>query len=267
MSTTLNLQRITEQTIDVAKQAGAFIREQALTFDVGAVKTKSLNSLVSYVDVESEKMLVNALKQIVPQASFLTEEKTVATSETEYRWIIDPLDGTTNFIHKIPVYSVSVALYRGDEPLVGVVYEVNRDECFYAHHQGGAFCNGKKIEVTRATKLADTLIATGFPFEDFKYIDKYVGALRNMMTHTLGVRRLGSAAADLAYVAMGRFDGFFEYNLNAWDVAAGILLVKEAGGVVSDFSSGNDYLFGREILACNPSIQREMLQQFSLAGT
>jgi myo-inositol-1(or 4)-monophosphatase len=259
---TLNLQEITEQTCDIARQAGAFIREQALTFDAGAVQTKSLNSLVSYVDVESEKMLVNALKEIVPEASFLTEEQTVATANTEYRWIIDPLDGTTNFIHKVPVYSVSVALYQGDNALVGVVYEANRDECFYAHHQGGAFCNGNKIEVTRATKLADTLIATGFPFENFKYIDKYVHALRNMMIHTRGVRRLGSAAADLAYVAMGRFDGFFEYNLNAWDVAAGILLVKEAGGTVSDFSNGDGYLFGREILACAPGIQREMLQQF-----
>jgi myo-inositol-1(or 4)-monophosphatase len=261
----LNLSQITQQTCDVAKKAGAFIREQALTFDVGTVQTKSLNSLVSYVDVESEKMLVNALKEILPQASFLTEEQTVATSNTEYRWIIDPLDGTTNFIHKVPVYSVSVALYRGDEPLVGVVYEVNRNECFYAFHQGGAFCNGNQIHVTKATKLADTLIATGFPFENFKYIDNYVHALRNMMIHTRGVRRLGSAAADLAYVAMGRFDGFFEYNLNAWDVAAGILLVKEAGGVVSDFSNGNNYLFGREILACSTGIKEEMLQQFKLS--
>lgn len=259
---TLDLQKITEQTCDVAKQAGAFIREQALSFDAGAVQTKSLNSLVSYVDVESEKLLVHALKQIVPEASFLTEEQTVASTKSEYRWIIDPLDGTTNFIHKVPVYSVSVALYRGDEPLVGVVYEVNRDECFYAFHQGGAFCNGKQIRVTKATKLADTLIATGFPFENFKYIDRYVHALRNMMIHTRGVRRLGSAAADLAYVALGRFDGFFEYNLNAWDVAAGILLVKEAGGVVSDFSNNNNYLFGRELVACAPGIHQEMLRQF-----
>lgn len=261
----MNLHTITEQTIEVAKQAGAFIREQAVTFDAGAVQTKSLNSLVSYVDIESEKMLVKGLKEILPEASFLTEEQTVATSNTEYRWMIDPLDGTTNFIHKVPVYSVSVALYKGDDALVGVVYEVNRDECFSAFRHGGAFCNGNKIEVTKATKLADTLIATGFPFEDFKFIDKYVHALRNMMIHTRGVRRLGSAAADLAYVAMGRFDGFFEYNLNAWDVAAGILLVKEAGGVVSDFSNGDDFLFGREILACAPRIKDEMLQQFNNA--
>lgn len=259
----LNLQQITQQTCEIAKQAGAFVREQALTFDVGSVQTKSLNSLVSYVDVESEKMLVNALKEILPQASFLTEEQTIAQLETEYRWIIDPLDGTTNFIHKVPVYSVSVALYQGNNALVGVVYEVNRDECFYACHQGGAFCNGKSMQVTKATKLADTLIATGFPFENFKYIDNYVQALRNMMIHTRGVRRLGSAAADLAYVAMGRFDGFFEYNLNPWDVAAGILLVKEAGGVVTDFSNGDNFLFGREILACTPAIQQEMLEQFN----
>ena len=258
----MNLNEITNQTIEVAKQAGAFIREQAQTFDVGAVQTKSLNSLVSYVDIESEKMLVKGLKEVFPDASFLTEEQTIATSETEYRWIIDPLDGTTNFIHKVPVYSVSVALYKGDNALVGVVYEVNRDECFSAFHQGGAFCNERKISVTKATKLADTLIATGFPFEDFKFIDKYVYALRNMMIHTRGVRRLGSAAADLAYVAMGRFDGFFEYNLNPWDVAAGILLVREAGGVVSDFSNGDNFLFGREILACAPDIQKEMLAQF-----
>lgn len=261
----LDLQRLTQQTIEVTKQAGAFIREQALTFDAGAVQTKSLNSLVSYVDIEAEKIIVNGLKNTVADASFLTEEQTVATTKALYRWIVDPLDGTTNFIHKVPTYSVSVALYKGDEPLIGVVYEINRDECFSAYRQGGAFCNGQPIHVTKAEKLADTLIATGFPFEDFKYIDSYMHALRNVMTHTRGVRRLGSAAADLAYVAMGRFDGFFEYNLNAWDVAAGVLLVTEAGGAVCDFNGGGNFLFGREILACNAGIKDEMLQQFNKA--
>lgn len=256
-----DLQQITLRAVDAARLAGAFIREQAATFDAGAVQVKSLNSLVSYVDIESEKILVRELGKLVSDASFITEEQTVVQSTNRLKWIIDPLDGTTNFIHKVPVYSVSVALYDNDEPLIGVVYEVNRDECFYAWKGGGSFCDGKEIRVTNAQQLSDTLIATGFPFENFVYLDRYVSSLRQMMIKTRGVRRLGSAAADLAYVAMGRYDGFFEYNLNVWDVAAGILLVQEAGGKVYDFSGGSNYLYGREIVACAPGIASEMLQQ------
>ncbi|HEX2616257.1 MAG TPA: inositol monophosphatase family protein, partial [Flavobacteriales bacterium] len=174
-------------------------------------------------------------------------------------WIIDPLDGTTNFVHGIPCYCTSVALVRGEEVLIGVVLEVTRNECFSAWKGGGAYLNGKRIHVSQRGQLLDSLLATGFPYDDFAYESAYMDLLRDLMHRSRGIRRLGSAAADLAYVAAGRFEAFYEYGLNAWDVAAGILLVLEAGGRVSDFREGDRFLFGEEIVASNGHIHREML--------
>ena len=175
------------------------------------------------------------------------------------RWIIDPLDGTTNFIHAVPAFSVSVALEKDGELLIGIVYEINLDECFYAWKNGGAYLNGKKISVTGGSSLKGSLIATGFPYKEFSQMDRFFFTLKFLFNKTHGVRRLGSAAVDLAYVACGRFDGFFEYNLNPWDVAGGGLIVREAGGKVTDFSGGQNFLFGKEIIACNPNIYGEFL--------
>jgi len=215
--------------------------------------------LVSYVDVNAEKIIVEGLKQVLPEAGFLTEEKTVNDEDDTLRWIIDPLDGTTNFIHGAPIYSVSIALQQKNELLVGIVYEINLHECFYAWKGGGAFCNGKKISVTQISSLRDSLTATGFPYKEFPMMDRFFATLRFLFNNSHGVRRLGSAAVDLVYVACGRFDGFYEYNLNPWDVAGGALIVKEAGGTVTDFAGGNNFLFGKEIIASNTFIHQEYL--------
>lgn len=255
------LTNLLEQTQEIAKEVGSFIRKERQHFDLGKVEHKGFNDLVSYVDKEAEKKIVHALEKILPEAGFITEEGTNTTQAEQFNWVIDPLDGTTNFIHGIPVFAVSIALMEYDEVILGVVYEVNRHECFYAMKGGGAFCNDTKIKVSPAPDLASSLIATGFPYYNFELIDKYLNALKIMMQKTHGVRRFGSAATDLCYVATGRIEGFFEYNLNSYDVAAGALIVQEAGGTVTDFSGGKDYIFGREIIATNTKIQEELTKQ------
>lgn len=232
-------------------RTGQYIREQRKGFSFDKVSDKGLNQLVSYVDIEAEKQLVQALSELLPEAGFITEENTSDVGRQTYNWIIDPLDGTTNFIHNLPVYSVSVALALGNEILAGAVYEIGRDELFAAHKNGGAWLNGERISVSVIGELKNALMATGFPYYDFEQMEAYLKVLRALMQSTHGLRRMGSAAVDLAYVACGRFEGFFEYGLNAWDVAAGVLLVQEAGGIVTDFQGGNDYLFGKSIVADN----------------
>lgn len=244
----------------IAKEAGVFIRREALSFNKSKVEYKGLNDLVSYVDKTAEEYIIGRLSKLLPNAGFITEEEMIPNSSKEYNWIIDPLDGTTNFIHGIPVYAVSIALQHHHKIVAGVVYEINRDECFSAFAEGGATLNGQKIQVTTIDTLNETLVATGFPYTKFEKIDQYLSVLQELMLKTRGVRRLGSAAVDLAYVACGRFDAFFEYNLNAWDVAAGALLVQEAGGMVTDFKKGNNYIFGKEIIATNASIHPSVYQ-------
>jgi myo-inositol-1(or 4)-monophosphatase len=253
------LKRLLEQTQEVAKSVGAFIRKERQHFDVKNVEHKGFNDLVSYVDKEAERQIVDHLSTIFPEAGFITEEGTNTTRSEVYNWVIDPLDGTTNFIHGIPVFSVSIALMERDEVILGVVYEINLHECFYAIKGGGAFCNETPIQVSSAPNLAASLIATGFPYYNFEQIDKYLAALKSLMQSTHGLRRFGSAAVDLAYVASGRLEGFFEYNLNSYDVAAGALIVQEAGGKVTDFLGGGDYIFGRQIVATNSKIHDEFL--------
>jgi myo-inositol-1(or 4)-monophosphatase len=260
----MDLQKIGNETIEVVKQAAAFIKEGRRNFSNNDIQEKSLNSLVSYIDIESEKILVAGLKKIIPNSDFLTEENTTTQSfNSDWLWIIDPLDGTTNFIHQIPAYAVSVALQYKNETVLGIVYEINRDECFHAIKNQGAFLNNKRISVNQNNSLSNSLIATGFPYEKFDYIDKYISILKELMIQSRGVRRLGSAAIDLAYVACGRFDLFFEYNLNPWDIAAGALLVSEASGKVTDFKAGNNYLFGREIVAGNNFLLDEFYKIYS----
>jgi myo-inositol-1(or 4)-monophosphatase len=194
------------------------------------------------------------LKQLFPEAGFVTEEGTVANDDAsvEYRWIIDPLDGTTNFIHGLPCFAVSVALARGVVPVLGVVYEVSRDECFRGAEGQGAFLNDKPIHVSTAASTEDTLIATGLPFYKFDHMDAYMRILTEYAQHSRGIRRWGSAATDLAYVACGRFDSYFEF------VAAGILLVREAGGRVTQWLQDGDPVFSRETLATNGLVHDQM---------
>lgn len=259
MLTQDQLSRLLEQTQNIAKEVGAFIRKERQHFDVDKVEHKGFNDLVSYVDKEAERQIVEKLSEIFPEAGFITEEGTNTTQAELYNWVIDPLDGTTNFIHGIPNFSVSIALIEKNEVVLGVVYEVNRHECFYAMKGGGAFCNDTRIKVSAAPDLSASLIATGFPYYNFELIDRYLNSMKSLMQKTHGLRRLGSAAVDLCYVAAGRTEGFFEYNLNSYDVAAGAIIVLEAGGTVTDFSGGSDYIFGRKIVASNGNIHAEFL--------
>ncbi|RIW18435.1 inositol monophosphatase [Algoriphagus lacus] len=259
MLTQDQLSRLLEQTQNIAKEVGAFIRKERQHFDVEKVEHKGFNDLVSYVDKEAERQIVEKLSEILPEAGFITEEGTNNTQAELYNWVIDPLDGTTNFIHGIPNFSVSIALIEKNEVVLGVVYEINRHECFYAMKGGGAFCNDTKIKVSGAPDLSASLIATGFPYYNFELIDRYLNSMKSLMQKTHGLRRLGSAAVDLCYVAAGRTEGFFEYNLNSYDVAAGAIIVLEAGGTVTDFSGGSDYVFGRKIVASNGNIHAEFL--------
>ena len=249
----MNLEQLTQQTIEIVRKASAFIQHEAALFSRDKVEYKDLNNMVSYVDKEAEKMLVADLTALLPEASFITEEGTTGLEpdENALNWIIDPLDGTTNFIHGIPVYCVSVGLARGKDLLVGVIHQPNLDEMFYGWKNGGAWLNGNKLKVSGTPLLADSLIATGFPYYKFEKQKRYMYILELLMQKTHGIRRMGAAAVDLAYVAAGRFDGFYEYNLNSWDMAAGVLMIKEAGGTVTDFKGGDNYLFGGDIIAAS----------------
>lgn len=259
MAENIELDKLCEQVCETAKSAGRFILSERKTFAASSIEYKGRNDLVSYVDKTSEKMIVEQLEKLLPGSGFITEEQTPDITGRTYTWIIDPLDGTTNFIHGIPCFCVSIALVKDNEPILGVVYEINLDESFYAWKNGGAFLNGKKIAVSPVNELKKSLLATGFPTHNYSRMKSYMEVFDYCMRNTHGIRRLGSAAADIAYVACGRFEGFYEYALNAWDVAAGIIIVKEAGGRVSDFSGGNNYLFGKEIITCNEGVFDEFL--------
>ncbi|MDB5124255.1 MAG: inositol monophosphatase [Mucilaginibacter sp.] len=255
----MDLQQLTSNVSQIAKEAGEFIRQQRKIFSADKIEIKGLNDLVSYVDKTAEEQIVAALSQVLPEAGFITEEKTINKIGERYNWIIDPLDGTTNFIHGLPVFSVSIALQEYDELVSGVVYEVNQDECFYAWKGSPAYLNGYEIKVSGNKTLGTSLLATGFPYYDFNKQQGYIELFTELMKSCHGLRRLGSAAVDLAYTACGRFDGYYEYNLNPWDVAAGILIVRQAGGEVANFKGGEECLNSRELLATNGLITKEML--------
>lgn len=247
----MNLQDIEKKLIEACLSVGSFIRQEGIVFDRSRIEFKEgFNNLVSYVDKEAEHRLVKVLREILPEAGFIAEEGTATTSRHhEYNWIIDPLDGTTNFLHGLPVFAISVALARANEVVLGVVYEINRDECFHASKGNGAYCNNQIIHVSPVASLNESLLATGFPYYQFEKMDNYLDIIRTFLDRSHGIRRLGSAAVDLAYVACGRLEGFFEYNLNPWDVAAGTCIVQEAGGTVTDFTGGNNFLHGGELIA------------------
>ncbi|WEK18013.1 MAG: inositol monophosphatase family protein [Candidatus Pedobacter colombiensis] len=248
------------KVIAIARLTGNFIRKESMNFDAKAIEYKGLNDLVSYVDKTAEKQLVRNLAKILPEAGFTTEEKTTSRKGAVYNWIIDPLDGTTNFIHGLPTYSISIALYEEDKPVIGVVYEITRGEMFYTYQGGAAYLNNKPITVSSRPKLSDCLLATGFPYYEFDKQAQYMQLFSEMMRRCHGLRRIGSAAVDLAYVACGRFDAYFEYNLNSWDVAAGAYLVQQAGGQIMNFSGGDEFIKKREILATNGLLDEELLE-------
>ncbi|MEX2589519.1 MAG: inositol monophosphatase family protein [Chitinophagales bacterium] len=255
----MNWSKITSQAEKVIHKTGTFILEKSSEIDQLKVEEKSVNSLVSFVDKEAEKQLVKGLGEILPNSGFLTEEDTIQDDIKEFTWIIDPLDGTTNFLYGLPSYCVSVALQYRDELVIGITYELGQKEMFSAYKGGGTFCNGKQVQVSRRKNLEESLLATGFPYYDFSRSDAYFELLKVLIQNSRGIRRIGSAALDMAYVASGRFDAFFEYSLQPWDVAAGAVLIREAGGKVSDFSGKDNYLFGKELLCGSPEIHKDLL--------
>ncbi len=245
------LENICLQACLLVKQTGAFIKGQLDDQNAVEFFEKGIHDFVTYVDKQSESMLIEGLKRIIPGSGILAEENTANTSSREYMWIIDPLDGTTNFIHSIPLYCISVSLSKNNETLLGIVYEINMQECFYAWKSSKAYLNGKEIKVSEKANMNHALFATGFPYYDYSRMKPYIELFSYLVQNTSGLRRLGSAAVDLAYVACGRFEGFYEYGLHPWDVAAGAFIVQQAGGRVCDFKGENNYIFGKEIIATN----------------
>lgn len=256
----MNLELLTKQVTNISRSVGNFIRTEVKKIQASDIEYKGTNNFVTYVDKNSEARLVDELSKILPGAGFIAEENSGLPKGDTYNWIIDPLDGTTNFIHKVPLFAISIALMKEERVISGVVYEINLQECFYAWHNGGAYLNGHPIFVSGTGKISDSLFATGFPYHDYGRLREYLQLFKYLMEHSHGLRRLGSAAADLAYTACGRFDGFYEYGLSPWDVAAGAIIVKEAGGRISDFDGKDDFIFGREVMASNSNIYDEMLE-------
>ncbi len=257
----MQLHDLTLNVIDIAKEAGQYIKSRQKDIYKLTVEAKGVHNYVTEVDKNSEKFIVEELTKLLPESGFIAEEGTSDKRGDRYNWIIDPLDGTTNFIHGLYPVAVSIALQDKGQTVLGVVYEIGADEMFYAEQGAGAFLNGEPIKVTKTAKLDDGLFATGFPFYDYSRLDRYMDLLRYFMQVSHGLRRLGSAATDLAYVACGRFDGFFEYSLSPWDVAAGAFIVEQAGGKVSDFRGGQNWLFGKEIIASNSALFDEFVRQ------
>lgn len=255
----IDYEKLCKEVQEVALKAGQFIAQEHETFSADDIEYKGEQNLVSYVDKEAEVIVVEGLRRLLPEAGFITEEETASHSDERLKWIIDPLDGTTNFVHGLPPYCVSIALMDGEELVVGVVYEVTHREMFYAWKGSDAYLNGEKIEVSNVEKLEDSLIAVGF---SHSVADMHPDVLEKFLWYQLntnGIRRLGSATADLVYVACGRLDGYLQERLSSWDVAAGALIVERAGGRVSDYSGGDDYIFGGEIVATNAKIYDQFL--------
>lgn len=255
----------TTEIENLLKNVGVFQLKNQQKVTQKEVDEKSLNQLVSYVDIESEKKLIIALRSITPEAVYMAEENSAEHVSGELQWIIDPLDGTTNYLYGHSKYAISIALlYRGTA-VYSAVYAPADEELYVATPQG-AWLNGTKINVSTRTTLASSLIATGFPYYTFGEIDQYIATLAPLMKETKGIRRMGSAALDLVYTACGRFDAFYELNLSPWDVAAGAYIVQQAGGVVTDFQLGNNYIFGNSILASNGLLHTSMVTILRDAG-
>ena len=256
----IDLKKIIEDVEIITAETAEFIAREAAGFDISRTEIKGINDFVSYVDKGSEKILVERLSAILPEAGFKTEEGTSSIRGEKYCWVIDPLDGTTNFLHGLKLYAISIGLLEDNEPVAGVIHVVGGNEVYTAWKGGGAWLNGKSIHVSEAKRLSDSLIATGLPYSDFGRLDDYMKLLSWLCMNTQGIRRMGSAAIDIAYVACGRFEVFYEYGLHPWDIAAGVIILREAGGCISDFSGGERNLNGDEIVAANKGVYPEILE-------
>ena len=251
--------------IDIAKEAafaaGKILKENYGRLAASAVRQKAANDFISFVDEQSEETIISIIKEAYPDHSFLAEESGLQEYDKSYQWIIDPLDGTTNYIHQIPVFAVSIGLKYQDELILGVIYNPVSDEMFWAEKGQGAFLNDNPIQVTDKGDMSQCLIATGFPFKAKHLLPSYLQTFAGIFKACRGSRRLGAAAIDLAYVAAGRFDGFWEIGLSPWDVAAGTVIVREAGGKVSDFWDKPYFLHNNYIIASNGRIHKNLLEE------
>ena len=246
--------------VKAARRAGAIINRASQDIGTLTVKSKNYNDFVSEVDVAAERAIIDTLKDAYPQHGFLGEESGPSEHQSDFIWIIDPLDGTTNFLHNFPQYCVSIALQHKGEITQAVIYEPNRNDLYTATKGRGAFLNDKRIRVSKCDKLKESLIGTGFPFRDFKHLDTYLAMFKSMLQKTSGIRRPGSAALDLAYVANGSLDAFWEIGLSPWDIAAGALLVQEAGGIISNLNGKEGWLESGNVLASTPKIYDAMIE-------
>lgn len=252
------------QSIEVKElvyAVGEYIRFERLGFKSSTVEHKDIHDMVSYVDKTSETKLIEGLEKILPGSAFMAEESGVKENDSVYRWIIDPLDGTTNFIHNIPHYCISIGLEFQGSLIAGWIYEICTNEMYTALKGEGAFCNNHKIVVSKTAELHQSLMATGFPVRSYPKLKEYMNLLQSMIENTRGVRRLGTAAYDLCLVACGRVEGFYEPGLSPWDVAAGAIIVQEAGGKVTDFNGHEGFMQNATILATNSYIHNSILKE------
>lgn len=247
--------------VKAARKAAAIINRASLDLDLIRVSTKGRRDFVTEVDRAAEATIIETLSTAYPQHAFLAEESGASAGgkEAEYTWIIDPLDGTTNFIHGFPQYAVSIGLRHRGQMTQAVVYDPTRNELFTASRGRGAYLNDRRIRVSRRDLLRESLIGTGFPFRSLEHLDQYVRMFKRITEETAGIRRPGAAALDLAYVAAGRLDGFWEFGLSPWDMAAGTLIILEAGGMVSDFGGEENYLFTGNVVCGAPKIHEQLL--------
>jgi myo-inositol-1(or 4)-monophosphatase len=247
--------------IIAARKAGSIINRASLDVDTLKVTTKSTNDFVTEVDQRAEEVIIETLLTAYPGHGILAEEsgRTHGAKNSEYVWIIDPLDGTTNFIHGLPFYAVSIALAFRDQIQQAVVYDPTRNDLFYASKGRGAFLNDKRLRVSKRTRMSDSLIGTGFPFRKGDNFKRYVSMFEEVMQACAGVRRPGAAALDLCYVAAGYYDGFFETGLNPWDIAAASLMITEAGGLIGNFTGESDFMYQREVVAGSPKIYGQLV--------
>ncbi len=246
--------------VNAARNAGDIIVKHLNHLDRLTVTSKDRNDFVSEVDRQAEDEIIAVIRKAFPDHGILAEESGQHQGKDEYQWIIDPLDGTTNFLHSFPQFAVSIALQHKGKLEQAVIYDPMRQELFTASRGGGAFLDNRRIRVTQQKGLEAALLGTGFPYKDMQHLDAYLDMFRAMITDVAGIRRPGSAALDLAYVAAGRFDGFWEIGLKPWDIAAGILLVHEAGGLVGDLSGGHSHLETGNIVAAAPKLFPAMLR-------
>jgi len=251
--------------VKAARAAGSIINRAALDVERLTITAKGVNDFVTEVDQAAEQAVIETILTAYPGHAILAEEsgRSHGAKHSEYLWIIDPLDGTTNFIHGLPVYAVSIALAFRGKVEQAVVYDPSRNDLFYASKGRGAFLNDRRLRVSKRIRLADSLIGTGFPFRKGDNFKRYVEMFEQVMQHCAGVRRPGAAALDLCYVAAGWYDGFFETGLNPWDVAAGSLIITEAGGLIGNFTGEGDFLYQREAVAGNPKVFGQLVQMLA----